>query len=110
MSELTQRVCFTLRIRSDRVAEYRARHLAVWPQMRQALSAAGWRNYSLFLGRDGLLVGYLECEDFDQARRDMEATEVNQTWQESVKDLFADLEDQAPDQAMEPLDLVFHLP
>jgi len=55
-------------------------------------------------------VGYLECEDFDQARRDMETTEVNRTWQESVKDLFADLEDQAPDQAMEPLDLVFHLP
>ena len=62
---MTRRVCFLLQVRPDRVAEYRERHRAVWPEMRQALSSAGWRNYSLFLRADGLLVGYLECEDFN---------------------------------------------
>jgi len=69
---VTQRICFLLRVRPEQVAEYRRRHAEVWPEMREALSAAGWRNYSLFLREDGLLVGYLECEDFDAARAAME--------------------------------------
>jgi len=52
-----ERVCFLLRVRPDRLEEYRARHRAVWPEMLEALSATGWRNYSLFVDDDGLLVG-----------------------------------------------------
>ena len=48
-----ERVCFLLRVRPDRLDEYRARHRAVWPEMREALRGAGWRNYSLFLDDDG---------------------------------------------------------
>ncbi len=42
-----QRVCFLLKVRPDRLAEYRERHQAVWPDMLAALRAAGWHNYSL---------------------------------------------------------------
>lgn len=63
-----QRVCFLLKVRADRLDEYRERHAAVWPEMLQALSATGWHNYSLFLREDGLLVGYVETEDFAAAR------------------------------------------
>lgn len=62
-----QRVCFLLKVRAERIDEYRERHAAVWPEMLQALSATGWHNYSLFLRDDGLLVGYLETEDFQAA-------------------------------------------
>ena len=105
---MTQRVCFLLQVRPDRLAEYRRRHAAVWPEMRDALSAAGWRNYSLFLRDDGLLVGYLECEDFDAARAAMDATEVNGRWQAEMQGLFED--NRRPDERMRPLEEVFHLP
>ena len=62
-----ERVCFLLRVRPDRLEEYRARHEAVWEDMLEALRETGWRNYSLFLGDDGLLVGYLETDDFAAA-------------------------------------------
>ena len=52
-----QRVCFTLQVDPARLAEYRQRHAAVWPEMLTALRDAGWRDYSLFLRDDGLLVG-----------------------------------------------------
>jgi L-rhamnose mutarotase len=107
---VTQRVCFLLQVRPERVAEYRERHLAVWPAMREALSAAGWRNYSLFLREDGLLVGYLECEDFEAARAAMEATEVNARWQAEMGEFFAELDGRRPDERMRPLEEVFHLP
>jgi L-rhamnose mutarotase len=107
---VTQRVCFLLQVRPERLAEYRERHRAVWPEMRAALSGAGWRNYSLFLRDDGLLVGYLECEDFQAARQAMEATAVNRRWQAEMGELFVDLEGQRPDERIQPLEEVFHLP
>lgn len=104
-----QRVCFLLRVRRDRLDEYRARHADVWPEMRAALSAAGWHNYSLFLRDDGLLVGYLETEDFDRARAAMDRTEVNSRWQAEMAPFFEALDEAAPDAAMVPLSEVFHL-
>jgi L-rhamnose mutarotase len=56
------RYCFLLRVRPERLDEYRRRHAAVWPEMLQALADTGWRN-SLFLADDGRLVGYVEADD-----------------------------------------------
>ncbi|MGW0855180.1 L-rhamnose mutarotase [Streptomyces sp. NPDC002690] len=104
-----QRVCFLLKVRADRIEEYRRRHRPVWAEMRSALTEAGWHNYSLFLREDGLLVGYLETPDFEKARAAMDATEVNARWQTEMADFFEALDGQAPDAAMRPLTEVFHL-
>ncbi|MFI0960113.1 L-rhamnose mutarotase [Streptomyces sp. NPDC021080] len=104
-----QRVCFLLKVRADRLDEYRERHAAVWPEMLDALSAAGWHNYSLFLREDGLLVGYLETGDFAAARAAMEATDVNTRWQAEMAPFFTALDGARPDEAMKPLTEVFHL-
>jgi len=101
-----ERVCFVLKVRPDRLDEYRERHRQVCPEMRRALSDAGWRDYSLFLGEDGLLVGYLESEDFEAAQRAMAATEVNTRWQREMASFF---EAGRPDEGLVRLGEVFHL-
>ncbi|GLU48546.1 L-rhamnose mutarotase [Nocardiopsis ansamitocini] len=103
-----QRVCFLLKVRPERLAEYRRRHAAIWPDMLAALSASGWRNYSLFCREDGLLVGYLETDDFAEAQAAMERTEVNARWQRDMAPFFEGI-DGNPDEAMVPLTEVFHL-
>jgi L-rhamnose mutarotase len=102
------RVCFLLQVVPERLEEYRARHTAVWPEMLDALREAGWSNYSLFLRDDGLLVGYLECEDFEACQAAMLRTDVNARWQAEMAPFFA-LGGAAPDAAMVPLQEVFHL-
>ena len=104
-----QRVCFLLKVKAELVPEYRARHETVWPEMLEALSASGWRNYSLFLQPDGLLVGYLETDDFDAALAAMAATDVNDRWQAEMAGYFEGLGGGAADSAMVPLTEVFHL-
>jgi len=104
-----QRVCFQLQVRPDRIAEYRKRHADVWPEMRAALTATGWRNYSLFLSGSGMLIGYVECDDFEASRRAMEETEVNARWQAEMAGFFADLEGRRPDEGLLRLEEVFHL-
>lgn len=104
-----QRVCFLLKVRSDRLEEYRAAHAHVWPDMLRALHETGWRNYSLFLDESGLLVGYLETEDFAAAQAAMERTEVNARWQATMAPFFEALDGARPDEQMRPLPLVFNL-
>jgi L-rhamnose mutarotase len=104
-----QRVCFLLKVKAELVEEYRARHETVWPEMLAALSESGWRNYSLFLQPDGLLVGYVETDDFAAALASMAATEVNARWQADMAHYFEGLDGGAADSAMIPLTEVFHL-
>lgn len=103
-----KRICFLLRVKKDRLAEYKERHQAVWPEMAQALRETGWHNYSLFLRDDGLLVGYLETPDFEKARAGMAAREVNARWQKEMGPFF-ETEGLRPDEQMMPLEEVFHL-
>lgn len=103
------RVCFTLQVRPDRLEEYQERHRAVWPEMLRALRDSGWRNYSLYLREDGLLVGHLETEDLATAQAAMERTDVNARWQAEMAPFFADLDAGTPDRSFQVLEEVFHL-
>jgi L-rhamnose mutarotase len=104
-----KRICFVLQVKPDRLEEYKVRHQDVWPEMLEALWETGWTNYSLFLRDDGMLVGYLETEDFERARKGMAGREVNERWQREMAGFFVERAGLLPDQAMQPLEEVFHL-
>ena len=105
-----RRVGFLLKVRPDRIEEYKERHQAVWPDMLAALRRAGWHNYSLFLREDGLLFGYFETpESFQAALAGIATEEVNARWQEAMAPFFENLSGAHADQSMVELQEVFHL-
>jgi L-rhamnose mutarotase len=105
-----KRVGFVLKVRREKIAEYKAVHARVWPEMLDALRRHGWRNYTLFLRDDGLLFGTFETpESFAAARAGMAGEEVNARWQAEMAPFFEALDGLAPDQGMAELDEVFHL-
>lgn len=104
-----KRVCFQLQVKPARIAEYRERHAAVWPDMLQALASAGWNNYSIFLRPDGLLIGYFETPSLSAAQAGMADTAVNARWQSQMAEFFEDLGDRAPDTGFLVLDEIFNL-
>jgi L-rhamnose mutarotase len=103
------RICFQLQVHPERMDEYRARHAAVWPEMRAALARSGWRNYSLFISDAGMVIGYLECDDFPAVRRAMERTDVNARWQAEMAEFFRGLDGRRADEGLVTLDEIFHL-
>jgi L-rhamnose mutarotase len=103
------RICFILKVRKDKLDEYKRRHAQVWPEMLDALRSTGWRNYSLFLQPDGLLVGYLETDNFDRACAAMKEHSVNSRWQAEMSPFFEASGGDAPDDRIFPLEEVFHL-
>ncbi|WP_231443281.1 L-rhamnose mutarotase [Brevibacterium zhoupengii] len=84
-----ERVCFRMQVDPAHLGEYIDRHRAVWPDMLAALKETGWSNYSLFADPSGMIIGYLETEDYEAAQRGMELKDINAKWQASMSELFA---------------------
>ena len=104
------RVGFLLKVKPEKLEEYKAHHKAVWPDMLAALRRTGWHNYSLFLRPDGLLVGYFETpESFEAARAGMATEEVNKRWQTFMAPFFESVGGTHADDMMVVLEEVFHL-
>jgi L-rhamnose mutarotase len=105
-----KRVGFLLKVKPEKIEEYKNHHEAVWPEMLAALRRTGWQNYSLFMRDDGLLFGYFETPDsFQAALNGMAKEEINARWQEFMSPYFEALGGARPDQTMQELVEVFHL-
>jgi L-rhamnose mutarotase len=103
------RVCFQLQVDPARLDEYRERHDPIWPEMLEAIAAAGWRNYSLFLRDDGLLIGYYETDDVAAATAALAADPVTARWEASMAEFFPSLGGGRADQGVQRIPEVFNL-
>jgi L-rhamnose mutarotase len=102
---MTERTAFVLRVKPDRVDEYVAAHRNVWPEMLDALRAAGIRNYTIFRSGNEMF-GYFEADDLERAARHLAAQEVSARWQDAMAEL---LEERVPDAGPPPLEEIFRL-
>lgn len=102
------RICFQLQVRPELLDEYLARHSPVRPEMLAEIAASGRRNYSLFLGDGGRLIGYYETDDEAAAQEYLAQSEVATRWESEMARFFVNL-DGRPDQAATPLTEVFNL-
>lgn len=104
-----KRVGFLLKVREDKIPEYKAHHQNVPPDMLDALRRRGWRNYSLFMRPDGLLFGYFEAdENFAASLAGMSGEDANRRWQELMSPFFDIPPGANPDEMMLELEEVFH--
>jgi len=102
---MTQRSAFVLHVRPDRIDDYVAAHAEVWPEMLQALTDAGIRNYSIFrAGTD--VFGYFESDDLKRAAAYMAAQPVSTRWQDRMAPL---LSERVPDAGPPALEQIFRL-
>lgn len=105
-----KRVGFMLKVRQEKLEEYKRHHEQVWPEMLDALRAAGWHNYSLFVRDDGLLFGYFETpESLAAAQARMAEQAINTRWQEFMAPYFESPNNARPDEMFLELSEIFHL-
>ena len=88
-----ERLCFFIELEEGAEEEYERRHRELWPDMHDALVAAGYTNYSLFR-RGTTVVGYAECEpDVATVMAGMGAAEVTPRWNASFDRVIKTLTD-----------------
>ena len=68
--------------------EYIRRHDEIWPELKDLLTEAGIKNYSIWLtGND--LFGYYECiNGIDHAAKTQANSEIVDRWNEYMKDIM----------------------
>ena len=92
-----KRVGFILKVKQEKIEEYKEWHRNVWPEVLDALKRNGWHNYTLFMRPDGLLFGYCEASDsFEASLAGMATEPASLKWQELMKPYFEALDGKRP--------------
>ena len=86
---MAQRIGRRTRVKADAVADYRNWHSNVWPALQELNTAAGIRNYTIFM-EGAELFSYFEVEDLDAAMAVLESSDVATKWQEIMAPLMED--------------------
>lgn len=105
-----QRIAFIIRVKPEKLDEYRKLHNPIWPELAAELKAAGMRNYSLWLQPDGTEFGYLECDDWEASCAYLAKSEVHTRWQDLMGEyLETPVSDEQGSQPIEMLEMTFLL-
>jgi L-rhamnose mutarotase len=105
---MVQRVAFRLRVKPERLEEYKRLHQEVWPELLDDMRAASIRNYSIFA--DGPeLFGYLECDDWAAASEALARSDANCRWQAFMQDYLDTPVDPDAAEPLRVMDEVFRM-
>ena len=101
------RNAFSMQLKPGVEEEYKRRHDEIWPELTEALSAAGISDYSIFLDEaTGRLFAVQKLSDDNQADG-LPETEIVKKWWAYMADLMDTHPDNSPISI--PLLEVFHL-
>lgn len=104
-----KRFGMVLRVRPEKLEEYKRLHAAVWPDVLAMIRLCNIRNYSIY-HKDGYLFSYFEYHghDFDADMQKMAADATTQRWWELCKPCQEPLPSRRPGEWWADMEEVFH--
>ena len=107
----SQRHGFVLHVKLERLEVYKKYHREVWPEVLEAISEAGIRNYTIFL-KDNLLFGYYEYvgppDEYDQRLLAMAAAPRMREWWDIMEQMQEPLATRKEGEWWAEMEEVFH--
>jgi len=97
------------KIKPELKEEYKKDHDNIWPDMAKAIKDAGYRNYSIYFRKDGMLFAYLEHDNLDEGGAKIAKTEVWARWQQAMAKYFDNSDPNIIGPQIEMLEEVFHI-
>ena len=97
---------FRMKLKPGMADEYRRRHDALWPELKQLLSESGVSDYSIFHDPETDILFAVQ-QSSDQGSQDLGSLPVVQKWWAYMADLMDTNPDNSP--VTVPLREVFHL-
>jgi L-rhamnose mutarotase len=99
-----------LKIKPERIEEYKAYHAAVWPGVLEMIRKCNIQNYSIYL-KDGYLFGYFEYHgtDFPGDMAKMAADPTAQKWWAIMEPMQQPLDTRKAGEWWAAMEEVFHM-
>lgn len=102
-----EEIAFTMQLKPGVAAEYQRRHDEIWPELAQALTDAGVRDYSIYLDPATGTLFAVQKRQPGHTANNLPSLPVMQRWWAYMADLMETNSDQSP--VVKPLARVFHL-
>ena len=102
-----EKIAFKMKLKPGHVAEYRARHDAIWPKLVDLLRVSGVRDYSIYLDEESLTLFGVLWRSSDHRMAELPNHVVMQGWWAYMADLMEVNPDNSP--VCATLKEVFHL-
>ena len=105
---MSERITFRMVLRKGKAQAYRRRHDAIFPELVEALKAAGVSDYSIWLDPETHHLFAILTRSEDHGMDALPRAEVVKRWWAFMADIMETDADNVPHQV--PLALMFHLP
>ena len=99
-----------IKIKPERLEEYKEYHVEVWPEVLDMLRKCNIRNYSIYY-KDGYLFGYFEYHgnDFKADMAKIDAHPKSQEWEDIMMPMQEPLETRTEGEWWAEMEEVFHM-
>ncbi len=101
------RHAFKMKLKPGTIAEYKRRHDEIWPELAEALSAAGISDYSIFLDEESLTLFAVQKLSETNAAAQLPQTAIMRKWWAYMAPLMEVNPDNSP--VCTELPEIFHL-
>ena len=104
---MAMRIAFKMKIKAGCAAEYKKRHDALWPELKELLAQAGIYDYSIFLDEETDTLFAVQKTRSSEGSQDLAKNEIVQRWWRYMADIMDTNSDYSP--VSVPLNEVFRL-
>lgn len=91
-----ERIAFRMKLKPGSFEQYKARHDQIWPELKQAFSAAGIHDYSIFFDEATLDLFAVQKRDDPLLPQVLSTSPLMKNWWLSMKDLMECNPDHSP--------------
>jgi len=104
-----KRYGMVIKLKPDRIEEYKRLHAAVWPDVLKAITESNIKNYSIYL-KDDLLFSYFEYTgtDYDNDMEKIAAKQATQEWWDVCKPCMIPIKTRGEGEWWANMQEVFH--
>jgi L-rhamnose mutarotase len=102
-----ERVAFKMKLMPGFKEEYKKRHQAIWPELKDLLEQAGIHDYSIFLDEQSHSLFAVQKVAGQSGSQDLGKNPVVRKWWAYMADIMETNPDQSP--VSVPLEEVFHM-
>jgi L-rhamnose mutarotase len=103
----TETIAFVLYLKPGKEAEYQRRHDEIWPELREALHAAGILDYKIFLEPQTGQLFAVQKRRVDHTAAELPQLPIMRKWWDYMADLMEVNHDNSP--VLRELKMVFDL-
>jgi len=102
-----KRIAFKMHLNEGQKEEYKKRHDAIWPELKQLLKEAGVSEYSIFLDEESNTLFAFQKNAGTEGSQNLGETEIVKKWWAYMADIMETNPDNSP--VSTELDEVFYM-